>query len=283
MKIVVLTENTVYRQGILAEHGLSLYIEENEKRYLFDTGQSGVFLQNAKKQGIDLSSLNGIILSHGHYDHCGGLAEYAREFPLPAVYVREEAFEKKYHRKKDQCREIGIPWERELILEHAVFTRECQQIDENMFVLGKIPAKNEFETAAEGMLVERDGEWQNDPFADEQMLIVRSEEGLNIFLGCAHVGVINALSYVREQFPGEHIHSLLAGMHLSGAGQERLQKTIDALEAYEIDLLMPLHCTGIPAIMAMKQHFGDGCKILHAGSKIASIETRRTGIKNQVY
>lgn len=271
MKIVVLTENTVYRQGILAEHGLSLYIEKEDKKYLFDTGQSGVFLKNARELGIDLSDLDGIILSHGHYDHCGGLEELAKEYGLPRVYVRKEAFEKKYHQGKKGCRDIGIPWKAELIQDQVVYTEEFQKIAEDIFVLGKVPPKNEFESVAEGMLVEVEGKRQPDAMTDEQMLIIRDEKGLCIFLGCSHVGVINALSYVEEKFPGEHIHMLMAGMHLSQASDTRLLETMQELEKREIDIIIPVHCTGIMAIAQMKRRFGERCKIVHAGKVINQV------------
>lgn len=271
MKIVVLTENTVYRQGILAEHGLSLYIEKENKKYLFDTGQSGVCLKNARVLDVDLKDLDGIILSHGHYDHCGGLEEFVKAYKLPKVYVRKEAFEKKLHQGKNNCREIGIPWSMDMIEKHVVFTEEFQEIAKDIYVLGKIPLKNEFESVAEGMLVEVEGKRQPDHMTDEQMLIIRGEEGLYVFLGCSHVGVINALSYVEETFPGEHIHLLLAGMHLSQASQGRLHKTMEELEKREIDTIIPVHCTGIMAITQMKHRFGERCQIVHAGKVINQI------------
>lgn len=271
MKIVVLTENTVYRQGILAEHGLSLYIEKEDKKYLFDTGQSGVFLKNAKILDVNMEDLDGIILSHGHYDHCGGLEEFAKTYELPKIYVRKEAFDKKYHQGKNNCREIGIPWKREILGDHVIFTHEFEEIAKDIYVLGKIPLKNEFESVAEGMLVETGGKKQPDFMTDEQMLIIRDKEGLYVFLGCSHVGVINALSYVEEKFPGEHIHLLLAGMHLSQASDRRLQETMQELEKREIDTMIPVHCTGIIAITQMKRRFGEHCKIVHAGKVINQI------------
>jgi 7,8-dihydropterin-6-yl-methyl-4-(beta-D-ribofuranosyl)aminobenzene 5'-phosphate synthase len=271
MKIVVLTENTVYRQGILAEHGLSLYIENEEKKYLFDVGQSGIFLENAKALDIDLAQLDGIILSHGHYDHCGGMEAYAERYPLPQIYVRKEAFEKKFHQKKTNCREIGIPWSKDFIQGHVIFTEELQEMAKDVFVLGKIPLKNEFESVARGMLVEVEGQRQPDTMTDEQMLIIRSEKGLCVFLGCSHVGIINALLYIEEIFPGEHIHLLLAGMHLSGAGETQRERTLRELEKRDIDRVIPVHCTGILAIAQMKQRFGERCEIVHAGSRVVLI------------
>ena len=101
MKITILNENTVYRQGLFAEHGLSVLIEENDRRFLMDTGQSDVFLKNAETLGVDLTKLNGIILSHGHYDHCGGMEYLDGSRGMPPVYIQKSAFEKKYSGMED--------------------------------------------------------------------------------------------------------------------------------------------------------------------------------------
>lgn len=271
MKIVILAENTVFRQGILAEHGLSLYIEKDGEKYLFDTGQTGVFLKNAKELGVDLADLDGIILSHGHYDHCGGLAAYAKEYPMPPIYVRKEAFGEKYHQGKKGCRQIGIPFSQSLIQGSVVYTKECQEIAKDVFVLGKIPAKNEFEGVERGLMELVDGELRPDGMADEQMLVIRSEGSLNVFLGCSHVGVANALDYLEEHFPHEHIHLLLAGMHLSSAGMGRLERTAAELEKRQIDMLVPLHCTGIVAAAKLKEIFGERCKLVHAGTVLKQV------------
>jgi len=270
MKIVILTENTVYRREILAEHGLSLIIEKNNKRYLFDTGQSGVFIKNAKTLGEDIEHLDGIILSHGHYDHCGGLEEYAKKYQLPPIYVRKEAFEEKLYQGKPETdpRPIGIPWKKELAEKHLVYTDNLQEIDKNIFVLGNIPMRNEFERVAKEMLVKKNMLCVFDAMIDEQMLIIREGNGLHVFVGCAHAGIINAVSYVEKNFPNEPIISLFAGMHLSQAPKEQVQKTMEELEARKIPLLIPVHCTGLLVISEMKKRFGDTCKIVHAGQKI---------------
>lgn len=270
MKIVILTENTVYRQGILAEHGLSLIIEKDEKRYLFDTGQSNVFIKNAKTLGEDIEHLDGIILSHGHYDHCGGLKEYAKNYQLPPVYVRKEAFEEKLHqgKPKTEPRPIGIPWEKELLEEHLIHTNDLQEIEKDIFVLGNIPMENEFESVAKGLLVKRNERCIPDTMTDEQMLVIREQEGLRVFVGCAHAGIINAVSYVEKTFPKERIISLFAGMHLSQAPQKQVERTIEELKKRDIPLLIPVHCTGSLVIAEMKKQFEDGCKVVHAGQKI---------------
>ena len=110
MKLTVLTENTANKRGVLGEHGLSVLIEAQGKKLLFDTGQSGVYAHNAKRLGVRLDDIDAVILSHGHYDHAGGLEEFPDT--LPPVYVRREALEDKLCKNADRVsfRQIGIPW-----------------------------------------------------------------------------------------------------------------------------------------------------------------------------
>lgn len=121
MRLVILTENTVNKRGLLAEHGLSVLVEAAGRRILFDTGQSGVYLHNAGRLKEDLNGLDGIVLSHGHYDHTGGLPEFPHD-QLPPVFVREKAFEEKLtgSRERNAYRDIGIPWLKK---------RSCEQMN----------------------------------------------------------------------------------------------------------------------------------------------------------
>ena len=139
MKISVLNENTAGKRGFLAEHGLSLLIEHGGKRFLFDTGQTGVFLHNAEKLGEDLTQLDGIILSHGHFDHCGGLEFFGDALPRCPVYVRKNAFLNKQAVNEDKktYRILGIPWKRELLKGMEILTEDRQEIAPGGWVLGK--------------------------------------------------------------------------------------------------------------------------------------------------
>ena len=135
MKISVLNENTAGKRGFLAEHGLSLLIEHGGKRFLFDAGQTGVFLHNAEKLGEDLTQLDGIILSHGHFDHCGGLEFFGDALPRCPVYVRKNAFLNKQAVNEDKktYRILGIPWKRELLKGMEILTEDRQEIAPGVF------------------------------------------------------------------------------------------------------------------------------------------------------
>lgn len=267
MKVSVLNENTAGKRGFLAEHGLSLLIEQGDRRYLFDTGQTDVFLHNAKKLGESLDGLDGIILSHGHFDHCGGLEYLKERGPLPHVYVRRQAFFDKQARNPDgkTCRIIGIPWKRELLLGAEVLTEDRQEIAPGIWVLGNVPYTVDFETRPDQFVIKKGEERIPDYMEDEQLLVIDTQKGLCVFAGCCHAGIINCLSYVKSAFPGKKIFGVLAGMHLSSAGKERIEKTIETLKGFRIPVLMPVHCTGIYAIGRMKEELGENCVILETG------------------
>lgn len=276
MKISILTENTVYKRGFLGEHGLSVLIETEDRRYLFDTGQSNVFLHNAAKLQLSLKELDGVILSHGHYDHCGGMENLPQQDKEIPVYIHQKAFEKKYaeNLKTGELRYIGLEntenwpeWARLHKLQGG-----CNEIGAGIYLLSEIPYTTEFEPLPKGFW--KDSEQSSplelvaDTMEDEQLLVIEREEGLCVFAGCAHPGIINCLHYVQSIFPNIHIHSLLAGMHLKGCGRERVQKTILALQELEIDRIIPLHCTGLRAIAAIREALGSCCLLPEAGKQI---------------
>lgn len=276
MKISILTENTVYKRGFLGEHGLSVLIETEDRRYLFDTGQSNVFLHNAAKLQLSLKELDGVILSHGHYDHCGGMENLPQQDKELPVYIHQKAFEKKYaeNLKTGELRYIGLEntenwpeWARLHKLQGG-----CNEIGAGIYLLSEIPYTTEFEPLPKGFW--KDSEQSSplelvaDTMEDEQLLVIEREEGLCVFAGCAHPGIINCLHYVQSIFPNIHIHSLLAGMHLKGCGRERVQKTILALQELEIDRIIPLHCTGLRAIAAIREALGSCCLLPEAGKQI---------------
>lgn len=272
MRVLILNENTAGRRGFLAEHGLSLLIEQEEKRWLFDTGQTDVFMKNAALLKDSLTKLQGIVLSHGHFDHCGGLEYLVREYQktgkeLPPVYVREDAFLDKTAINSDRrtYRIIGIPWKRELIEGVVCLTEQFQEIASGVWVLGNISYTPGLEKKAEQFFINNGREKVPDYMNDEQMLVFESEKGLCLFAGCCHPGILNCLEYVSQAFPGRKIHSILAGMHLTGASSERIIKTVEELGKREFNILIPVHCTGIEAIGRMKAELGTRCCLAETG------------------
>lgn len=273
MKINILTENTVYKRGFIGEHGLSLLIETEHGKFLFDTGQTSVFQKNARTLKVSLEELDGIILSHGHYDHCGGLGNWLEEEngQLPcSVYVNHKAFHKKYTKnpQNGQMRYIGIDWKPEICKgELNLISEKKQEIVENVFLLSDIPYKVNFEPKPQVFFQDEEGTIA-DTMEDEQLLVIREEKGLYVFAGCAHPGIINCLTYVKESFPGEKVYGVFAGMHLKGCKKERLEATIQELQELEAEVVVPMHCTGMIAIASIKERLGEKCILAEAGKVI---------------
>lgn len=284
MEVKILTENTVYKRGFLGEHGLSMLIQAKGRSYLFDMGQSGIFLHNAEKMKVDLERLDGIIISHGHYDHCGGMRYWARRqeelkgagLGIP-IYISRGALAKKYsqHPATGEMLFSGIHKDAEswmLDSANMAYTGEgATAIAPGFFLLSNIPFATDFEAVPARFWKEaqgKEGDLEPDYMEDEQILVVQDGQGLCIFAGCAHPGIINCLKHVQSSFPGEHIHSLVAGMHLKGCAPGQLHKTIQSLQEMEIDRIVPLHCTGWMAIAAMKEALGERCMLAEVGKKV---------------
>lgn len=230
---------------------------------------------------FNLEELDGIILSHGHYDHCGGMRYWARKqkafqnrrTEIP-IYINQKAFDKKYseHPVTGEMLFSGIHEEAEAWMKEdgkLVFSEDgCFAVAENIYLLSQVPFVTDFESVPARFWKEVQKHLTADGMEDEQMLVIREEQGLCVFTGCAHPGIINCLQYVQSCFPGEHIHSLVAGMHLKGCPSLQLQKTVQFLQEVEIDVVVPLHCTGIIAIAALKEALGERCVLAEVGKKI---------------
>lgn len=273
LKVHILTDNQVRRRGLLAEHGLSLWIEKDDRRILFDTGQSAVFQHNAQVMGIDLKGADYIVLSHGHYDHGGGLLFFPETKQKPAVYAHPDIFLKKFAvtDRHEPVREVGIPlavsslgW----LKERMVYTRQPLAIEKGVLISGEIPSSSDFEKASEGFCLKKDGRMLPDQMLDEQMLVIEDEGELAIFLGCSHPGIINCLLYAQKLFPQRRIKLLVAGMHLTNVTSASLHLCIQHLLAMPIRTVVPLHCTGFRAQCEIKNALGDHCLIRATGDTI---------------
>lgn len=269
MKITVLTDDKVQKRGFLAEHGLSLFIEYKDYNILFDTGQSDVYIRNAKALQLDLNKTDCIILSHGHYDHCGGI-EYLPDLrKKPKIYLQKSAVQKKYAiNLNGTYREIGIPWSQEVynhFSDKLIFSDDITKINSEISLYGKIPNTVSFEDIPKGFFIKNGEGMVADMIRDEQMLIFDTESGLIIFLGCSHPGIINCLKYASKQYPNKKINTLVAGMHLDSVSPLRLEMTIQSMLDMDIQNILPLHCTGIHAINEMKRFLDKRCRVVYAG------------------
>lgn len=273
MKWTVLVENTVQKRGILAEHGLSVLVETADRRILFDAGQTDVFLKNALLLKLSLDDLDGVVLSHGHYDHGGGL-EYLSalkmdaDLSVPTIYVGAGAFSEKFSKEKDgSFRNIGISKGLTETLQ-VEETEGMKEIFPDVFLVSRIPKGADFEGVSPVFYRTQEEQLIPDDMQDEQVLVIRDGGKIHVIAGCCHMGFVSCLRYVREKFPEEAFGTVLAGMHLRSASCERLNATIEAVRELNIERLIPVHCTGMMAIAQMKLALGERCRTVSAGSEI---------------
>jgi len=268
MKITILVENSVYRSGLGAEHGLALYIETDTSKVLFDTGQSHLIRKNAAFFDIDLESIDAIFLSHGHYDHTGGL-KALRGKGTP-VFGHPDIFKHRFSRKRNgEVSAVGNPYGREEI-ESSGFRfvlERGQNSFGGFFLTGEVPQIYDFETRAKHFFHERDLR-TIDPILDDQSLYFDTSEGLVVLLGCCHSGLMNTLSHILRTTGAENIHWIIGGTHLLKADDERMLNTVNELRGVNFSHISPLHCSGLQGQYWLKSHFPSRFVPLSCGDEI---------------
>jgi 7,8-dihydropterin-6-yl-methyl-4-(beta-D-ribofuranosyl)aminobenzene 5'-phosphate synthase len=270
LRITVLAENTSRGVDLLAEHGLSLWIEADGRRILFDTGQGKVLRHNASHLEIPLETAETVVISHGHFDHTGGLKEVLDRNDRASVCLHPAAMERKYARlKAPPHRDIGIPGPDEQALRREarclIWTRGPTKLMDGVHVTGEIPRRTEFEDTG-GPFYRDEACTDPDPLVDDQALYVETPAGLVVVLGCAHAGTVNTLDYVAELTGRNRLHAVLGGMHLGRATVPRLEATVAALERYEVQRVGPAHCTGMHATAYLWGQLASKCVECSVGS-----------------
>ncbi len=243
MKIITLTDNVANRRGLLAEHGLSIYIEVDDKRVLFDTGQSSVFYKNAIELGIDVSLVDSLVLSHGHYDHTGGVKTFLENNSRAKIYAKREAFFPKYRDKKD----IGTDPSLIIPQERLVYTDDIVKISERLSIVSShILEKNESTPDSEGFYTQVHGSLTKDNFRDEQYLVYKSEDSLTIITGCSHIGIINIVEQAINLFKMP-VNTIIGGFHTSKMAKDEIDKIVGFLSKISPLRVGVCHCTGLDA------------------------------------
>jgi len=228
VKATVLVENTSARAGLEAEHGFSVWIETGESKVLFDTGASGLLCRNAEALGIDLAQADAVVLSHGHYDHTGGLDDVMKLASNATIYAHPEA---------------GIDCSgRCAMLSHA-----SEIVVPGIRTTGQIERVTDFETSRESPI----------PFPDDQAIFFEVAEGVVVIVGCAHAGVINTLMQVAGLTKRDKVHTVFGGMHLRSVSNERVERTAAAFRELGLERIGPCHCTGDAVIETLAEEFPD--------------------------
>lgn len=248
LRITTLMDNRPSAQeGIIAEHGLSFYVEYGKRRMLFDCGCSGNFLHNARVLGVDLKHLDCVILSHSHYDHAGGFRHLTQAgMGSKELYIGAGFFSGKFSLDQRGCRDLSAGFDQRFLAEwgircHTVTDAEC--IFPGAYILSGFPRNQDFETIPARFVRKTEGGFVQDDFGDEVCLALEIEGGIALLVGCAHPGILNMVSHVRKRLD-KPIRAVFGGTHLVEADDQRVCVTVARLKDMGVELLGMNHCSG---------------------------------------
>ena len=257
LRITTLVENTAgEHHALINEHGISFYIEKDGYKLLFDTGQSDAFLRNATQMRIDLSDLEYVVISHGHYDHSGGFRHIAARTSSFRLRVGRGFFDEKYALRNGAYDFLGNNFDetflREQRISWAYSTRKVEEILPGVFILSCFSRFHDDEKVNSRFLIRKDDMFVQDNFDDEILLAIETSRGLAVLLGCSHPGMRNMLDTVKKRL-GKPIYAVLGGTHLVESKGGSLDRSLEYLDDPETCIVGVSHCTGEEAMSFLKE------------------------------
>lgn len=278
LRITVAVENSasLENSSLWASHGLSLFLDLNlgseRARMLWDTGASKeVMLNNAQALNIDLGGIDQICLSHGHYDHTGGMMGILQQIKgsVPVIAHPDIFAPKLKARPALKC--IGAPFTRSQAEAAGAIMLESRgpvALAPGLTTTGEIPRTESFEIV-EGFWTVRDGQYCSDSIPDDQALAaVLPDRGLVVITGCAHSGIINTIRYSQKITGVDKLYAVIGGFHLMGSDRERIEATAEALKKLDPVIVRPGHCTGQRAVCLLQKALGERCQPLAVGDTV---------------
>ncbi len=278
MKITVLTENTKLKNSdLIAEHGISLFIEKNGYKILFDAGgPQESATENASRLGIDLSKVDAVIISHGHDDHTGGLLKFFQINDKAPVYLKNEALGSYYSRRPEGEKYIGIDSEiPEKYMERLYFVDKTTEIAQDIFLVPNIKKDFIIPYSNRVLFKKINGKLVRDDFKHELFMIIENNNDLTILTGCGHSGIKNIINTTKEAFPDKKICTVIGGFHLQAgarifevAKKEEIEDIAEWLLLEGIESIYAGHCTGERGMDLMRPILKDKLKRIYTGMKI---------------
>lgn len=271
MRIVSLMDNISQDEKLCAEHGLSLWIETSKYKILFDFGASEAWVKNAETLNIDVSQADFAVLSHGHYDHSGGLKAFLALNQQAKIYLNVNAFEEHWAlRQSGSYESIGIGKQEEVDSEHIVYCEGLTRIDSDFILFSEVQGKDFYPIGNRSLFMGSKESLQPEDFRHEQNLVFYDEQKWYLISGCAHKGIVNIIeaakeligAYPDEVFGGFHLHNKSTG---SNESPEQLKALSEALLATRARYHTG-HCTGIVAYEEMKCYMKEKLEYFSCGT-----------------
>lgn len=271
LSLTILSDNNA-AECCTAEHGFAALIETGTCTVLFDTGRENVLLPNATALGVDLSEIRQLVLSHGHYDHTGGVCDVLSLAPEADVYLHPGAFRKRYSIREGMAKPTFMPDKVSATLAalpdgRMNFIEQPSVLPCGAGITGPVPRQTGFEDTGGPFFLDIEGSVP-DPIEDDLSIWFETHDGLVLIAGCCHSGIVNTLRYVTELTGRNRIAALIGGFHLSTASPERLNRTVEELNAFDIGRIVPCHCTGETAALYFRRNLHCPVEPGYAGMKL---------------
>jgi len=271
--VTAIIENSSNKPGFYAEHGLSILIEiisdDETTKILMDAGQSTfAFLNNAQRLKIDLTEIDAIVISHGHFDHTGALLDILRKIPKKIPIIgHPHMFDKKYS-KHARLRYIGVPFAKD-DLQHRgrlKLTKTPIKVALSACTTGEIH-RTSSPPLSNKLLVKKNETLVKDELFDDQALIVNKKEGLVIIAGCAHSGIINTIYHAQKLTNRKEVIGVIGGFHLIESAPEVIGETLKVLKILDLEVVAPCHCSGFLAQKIFSDNL-EGFKLFNTGTTL---------------
>ena len=275
MRIINLVENELGNSGCEAAHGLSFYVETENHKLLFDSSPSDVVIRNAQKLGVDLTIVDTVILSHGHYDHSGGILPFVELNPRAKIYMQQNAGGEYYafDGEEQGFRYIGID-KKILLLPQVQLLKGDTKLDDELQVFTVDQRAYPLPSTNKRLRELCNGQYIQDEFHHEQNLLLTTDGKKILFCGCAHNGILNVMETLERKFGLASLPDLvIGGFHLmkrtefSEADIVEVTEIANRLRAYKAHFAT-CHCTGLPVFNQMKEIMGEQLSYVRSGDKV---------------
>lgn len=267
-RLTVVVDNKA-ENDFVAEHGFSLYVETTEGNYLLDAGQKEALLPNLNNLGIAPADISTLVLSHGHYDHTGGVADLIEQNRDIEIYLHAGVFQPRYSLDGEEPTIVKMPLAAmEAVMHHAEsrthWLTKPMIVSGSVGITGPIPRRTDYEDTGGSFFLDPDGH-EIDTIQDDIAMYIKEKDGLIVCVGCCHSGLVNTLTRITEVTGENRIALVIGGLHLHNASSQRLEKTVEELNRFKIGRIVACHCSGDDAVKYLRENLNAEVSFGHAG------------------